>query len=47
MKSWEKPNIIELNISDTEKNNGNHYGWNNPNNPHYVDNIKDESEVLS
>lgn len=34
MKEWNKPEIIELNISSTEKHNGNHFGWNNPHNPH-------------
>lgn len=37
-KNWNTPEIVELDISSTEKHNGNHYGWNNPHNlhnPHY------------
>ena len=34
-KKWNKPEIIELDISSTEKHNGNHYGWNNHHNPHH------------
>lgn len=34
-QNWNKPEIVELNIKSTEKHNGNHYGWNNPHNPHY------------
>ena len=33
MKEWNTPEIVELDISSTERNNGNHYGWNNPHNP--------------
>ena len=35
MKEWNSPEIVELDISSTEKHNGNHYGWNNPHNPHH------------
>ena len=35
MKEWNTPEIVELDISSTEKHNGNHYGWNNPHNPHH------------
>lgn len=35
MNEWNTPEIAELDISYTEKQNGNHYGWNNPHNPHH------------
>ena len=35
MKKWNTPEIVELDISYTEKHNSNHYGWNNPHNPHH------------
>lgn len=35
MNEWNTPEIVELDISFTEKHNGNHYGWNNPHNPHH------------
>ena len=35
MNEWNTPEIVELDISSTEKHNGNHYGWNNPHNPHH------------
>lgn len=46
-KNWNRPEIVELDIKSTEKHNGNHYGWNNPHNPHYGCQGNDDADVIS
>ena len=49
MKNWNKPKMVELSIKSTEKNNrnhyGNHYGWNNQQNPHCCYGCDDNEDI--
>ena len=38
MKKWEKPELENINISETAARGGN--GWYNPHNPHYQGNVR-------
>lgn len=39
MEMYIKPEVQEISVDETQlimtSDNGNHYGWDNPNNPHY------------